>query len=295
MRSALPVAACQERNGPTGSVRPTVRSGTSSSTSATSAETSGGARPQRGPQSKFRVKNRRLKPGEGASSACFAYKPLLSRHWGAKRRHGPRGHIRETLAVFLKNDPIMTMHFRRSLRSEIRYQSALTTPYAEFEDICDVCHKPLGGYGDGTCVKCANTGICSDCVQIFEPSQLVPNISEEDLKRSRWSTLMADYDTSPMRRGDRVCLMCGVYSPTAEQIQAYDRFITAHNAIEALLDRRKPYGLLCLAFAGWQLYRSKIGLLLPQGPTVIHSVADCLTLAETAILVLTSRYPLRVL
>ena len=114
---------------------------------------------------------------------------------------------------------------------------------------CEVCHKWLCGYEDGACVKCANIGVCQSCVQTFDANHIHPLTDVEDFKRYRWNG--ATFDTSVMRTGDRVCLQCGIVTPTTEQRRNYNKYRLVQRAISALLYFTFPCGLLQRSFTGW--------------------------------------------
>ena len=209
-------------------------------------------------------------------------------------RRAPRSRIQETVAVFLGKDPSKIEHLHRTLENEV----ALCAPRGEDDgDLCAVCLEPLGGYEDGTCVKCGNIQTCRGCVQTFNPAHLVPQPPGQDLNRFMWNGKLRVIDEGPMVADDHVCLQCGIYSPTEKQAQAYYLYHATGSTLDALLGRMYPYGCLRLAFAGWNLFRRKRRLLLHAehrefqisggegGWLCARHVADFLTLAEEGRLV----------
>lgn len=201
-----------------------------------------------------------------------------------------RGRIKEMLALFLKKDSGRMKYFQRSLQLDIQLQKAEDVCHQESLDVCTVCLAELHGYEDYSCVKCENSAICWLCVQKFDPRNLVPLCPKENLQRFRMNYESGEYDLSPLQAGDSICLQCGLYSPTKQQMQVYDWFNSACNLHDVLFSRKYPYGLLRLAFSGWQLLRSKNHVLLSDGCLAgAPHVVSFLTLAEEALLVAAGR------
>ena len=154
-------------------------------------------------------------------------------------------------------------------------------------DLCDVCLARLGGYADGTCVKCQNISICTQCMQRFDPDRLYPLAPGQNLFRSELDWTGPGLD--PLQRGDAICLRCGLYNPSGKQIVAFERFQRIKDLIDVLLNRRNPMGALLAAFRGWLKVSEVHRRGLPWTLLELSPVATFLTAAEEGKLDTSSR------
>ena len=201
----------------------------------------------------------------------------------------PRGRVREVLALFLQKDDAYVQQFQKALEVEAMADYVGSTP-----DVCLVCYQELYGYEDGTCVRCANTGICNSCIQILDFSRLENGIAEE----YRWNKTLALWDESQMQEGDHVCLSCGLYCPSEIQTIVYRRFVEVCSCLDVLLDRQKGYALRQAAFAGWKIrlrHKEMLSLIgkerrCQKGIVVFLEVLKFLTFAEEVKLMSVSKH-----
>ena len=106
-----------------------------------------------------------------------------------------------------------------------------------------------------------------------------------------WCKSIQGYDEDPLRQGDPICLVCGLYSPTDSQRKIYNRFRTSCDMMDALFGRAHPYGLKQLVFVAWQLFCRKHRLLERMTPMMcVPNLADFLTLADESRLVAIIRH-----
>ena len=192
----------------------------------------------------------------------------------------PRSRIHEILAVVFNNSQVARRHFEERLRREIFYTThsdALTGPW---DDECEVCLSPLYGYEDGSCVKCANTSVCRDCIQIFDPDN-VDAACVKDLRRFIWDSRAGAFDESPLERGDPVCLQCGLYSPTERQRELYSLFNVTHDVIGVFIGNKvdRDAGSIRLALEGWRLSRRVKRVLNRRGELfdALHKMLEFLS------------------
>ena len=187
----------------------------------------------------------------------------------------PRGRIKEVLAVVLNNSQEARRHFEVRLRREIFY-----TIHSRIDDKCGLCLSPLFGYEDGSCVKCANISICRDCIQIFDPDN-VDARCVEDLRRFTWDSRVGAFDQSPLKRGDPVCLQCGIYSPTERQREVYSLFKVTHDVIGLFIGKKvdRDAGSIRLALEGWRLSRRVKRVLNRRGELfdALHKMLEFLS------------------
>ena len=204
----------------------------------------------------------------------------------------PRGRIKEVLAVVLNNSQEARQHFEVRLRREVFYKNYSSIGESSFwakreargesliSDRCEVCLSLLSGYMDGSCVKCENTLVCRDCIQIFDPDNVDAGCAE-DLSRKTWDARVGAFVMSPFERGDPVCLECGICSPTERQREVYSLFNVTHDVIGLFIGKKvdRDTGSIRLALEGWRLSRRVKRVLNRRGELfdALHNMLDFLS------------------
>ena len=192
----------------------------------------------------------------------------------------PRGRIKEVLAVVLNNSQEARQHFEVRLRREVFYKKYSSIGDEAISDRCEVCLSPLSGYMDGSCVKCENTLVCRDCIQIFDPDNVDAGCAE-DLRRKTWDARVGAFVMSPFERGDPVCLECGICSPTERQREVYSLFNVTHDVIGLFIGKKvdRDAGSIRLAFEGWRLSRRVKRVLNRRGELfdALHKMLEFLS------------------
>ena len=204
----------------------------------------------------------------------------------------PRGRINEILAVVLDNSQEARRHFEQRLQREIIYENQLMTQPSRLAEQCEVCFNPLFGYEDGSCVKCANIGVCRDCIQIFDPDNVDAGCVAQDLRRFTWDFRVRAFDESPLERGDPVCLQCGLYSPTERQRALYSMFTLTHDVMGVFIGNKvdRELGSIRLALEGWKLSRRVKRVLNRRGELFVklHRMLEFLMYREQMCWLMTS-------
>ena len=182
--------------------------------------------------------------------------------------------------MVLNNSQEARRHFEERLRREIFYTTHSRIGAGPWDDECEVCLSPLFGYEDGSCVKCAHTSICRDCIQIFDPDN-VDARCVKDLRRYTWDSRVGAFDQSPLKRGDPVCLQCGIYSPTERQRELHSLFSVTHDVIGVFIGNKvdRDAGSIRLAFEGWRLSRRVKRVLNRRGELfdALHNILEFLS------------------
>ena len=174
-----------------------------------------------------------------------------------------RGRIRELVAMSLRKEKKMLIHFQESLQDE-------AMEWNEWNDWCTVCHQTLGGYEDERCFICANSSVCSACVQTPDPGHFV--------ELRRWDPLSQRVQVRSFRLTGQelVCLQCGLFSSDSQQEEKIRVYESSCRTVNALLSRSRPFGLLALAFLGLTL----CSRVRKRACIIENSVAQFLTYAE---------------
>ena len=153
-----------------------------------------------------------------------------------------RGRIKELLAVFFRGDPEWLRFFEQCLEDEVCDK-----------DFCRICHEDMLDEEaiEDKCVVCEADDVCKLCTQLYDPAHLPPGETPPS-RCTHWPFPLLTRKT-PIKSGDRICILCGLYTSDPILIKKYLIMNMACGATDVLLNRKQPFSLKTVALIGWSL------------------------------------------
>ena len=156
-----------------------------------------------------------------------------------------RGRIKEILAVFLGHDAECLKYFKEEIEEELGGKHW-----------CAVCHDDSPGFDDiqenDKCVVCQAIDVCKLCTYRFDAATLLPG---EKPPRNCITSFQLGTGI-PVRTGDKVCLLCGLFTSDPQLSRKHLIMNKGTSAMDVIFNMNRSDTSNCLktlVLAGWIL------------------------------------------